>query len=130
MEVVKKKWYKTTGGVIAILAATATAITGIVYAVRRNREAEKPAASPSELTKAVVSAAEKLSQEESLTPNESLPPGKCDGPVRTDFDRLFNYVKCDGVWWTISKDKTKISAWKSLAENKTATNLLNNKYPN
>lgn len=63
--------------------------------------------------------------------------GKGCGVVKTTFDKDFDYVKCDGVWYTKSKPNA-VSAyakglykdWKSLAANKVATDRLNNRYPN
>ena len=60
--------------------------------------------------------------------SELYPPEEGCGMIVYSFDRTFNYVKCGEVWHVISKDMVKIPNWKPLS-NKTAINLLNNKYP-
>lgn len=59
------------------------------------------------------------------------------GDVKVSFDKDFDYVKCDGVWYTKSKinavspsAKGLYKEWKSLATNKIATERLSRRYPN
>jgi hypothetical protein len=125
MELTKgAKWYKTTGGKIGIAVGIAALVTGIVIAVKKYASV---AAIPSE--KKLNEAVDKIKEVIADMPDDDMPKGVC-GSIQKSFDRVFDYVKCDGVWWTISKDKIKIPEWKSLADNPTATKLLNNKYPN
>jgi hypothetical protein len=51
--------------------------------------------------------------------------------VRYDYDKTYNYKKCDGVWFTMKKNLMS-SKWASLADPKWATAVanLNAKYPN
>ena len=58
--------------------------------------------------------------------------GKGCGEVKTTFDRDFDYVKCDGVWYTKSKPSAKIvyKEWKSLKGNVVANERLDRRYPN
>lgn len=142
MELANVKWYKTTGGKIGIAIGVAVVIIGsalgIKYLVKKGAEKKddkqigdqttNPETSPTNTTPKTEPVKTEPTQNEK--PNPDLPNnGVGCGPVRTAFDRVFNYVKCGGVWYTISKDKIKIPSWKSLANNKTATDLLNNKYP-
>lgn len=57
------------------------------------------------------------------------------GDIKTNFDRDFDYVKCDNVWYTKSKSnpasayaKGLYKDWKSLASNSVATERLNRRY--
>lgn len=59
------------------------------------------------------------------------------GDVKTTYDKDFDYVKCDGVWYTKSKPNAispsargLYKEWKSLAGNKIATDRLSRRYPN
>lgn len=56
--------------------------------------------------------------------------GKCS-QVRYDFDKTYNYKKCDGVWFTMKKNLMS-NKWASLADPKWAGAVakLNAKYPN
>lgn len=56
--------------------------------------------------------------------------------LRTTYDRDFDYVKCDNIWYTKSKDnaaspyaKGLYKDWKSLANNAVATERLSRRYP-
>ena len=142
MELAKMKWYKTTGGKIGIVIGSLAVLTGVTLLVRhfikKGAEKKDDTKQIGDQTKTDTTTATTTQTTEpaktETTPNEKPNPdlpnnGVGCGPVRTAFDRVFNYVKCAGVWYTISKDKIKISKWKSLADNKTATDLLNNKYP-
>lgn len=132
MEITKAKWFKTTGGKVGIAIGIVAAAIGTVLLVKHFRK-------PKEETKKLPDTKSEENQtNQSATPEaktetpaaSDLPNGGVGcGPVRTGFDRAFNYVKCGNVWYTISKDKIKIPKWKSLADNKTASDLLNNKYP-
>jgi hypothetical protein len=73
-----------------------------------------------------------------IPPTESIikvanPSGTC-GIRRTDYDRDFDYIKCNGVWYTISKPNSSRGVvygdWLSLASNALATQRLNSRYPN
>lgn len=122
MEVpVKVQWFKTTNGKIGIVAGVITFITiGVVLLVKHLKKTEK--------VEKLTIHEEKIEEPPIVL---ELPNGGVDcGPIKTDFDRASNYVKCGDAWHIISKDKVKIPEWKSLADNKTATDLLNNKYPN
>ena len=61
-----------------------------------------------------------------LYDESNLPKGKCS-PVITNFGSALDYVKCDGAWFCTPRQGNV--DWKSLADNASATNLLNNKYP-
>ena len=126
--------YKTPAGKVGIVAGVLLFITGVILTVKHYTQPTQPAIddgtttseegttqTPAQTNSTVASPSD------SVTNTDSLPLGTC-GPLHTDFDRVYNYVKCDGVWWTISKDKVKIKEWTSLANNKTASDLLNNKY--
>lgn len=80
------------------------------------------------------------------TVNSALPSGTC-GTIKTDYDGDFDYVRCTPaqsnlqtfvplapVWYTRSKPtggKPNVyKTWVSLANNTTATQRLNAKYPN
>ena len=141
MEITKAKWFKTTGGKIGIAIGALALVTGVVLLVKHfNKKGEtKKDETKKDETKTEQGADPKTDTKTNPTGPFALPlPENADlpnagvgcGPVRTAFDRVYNYVKCGGVWYTISKDKIKIPKWKSLAGNKTATDLLNNKYPN
>ncbi len=57
--------------------------------------------------------------------------GKGCTDVRTTYDGNYDYVKCNGVWYTQSKPNPKtaskkIATWMSLGSNKVATTKLNN----
>ena len=51
--------------------------------------------------------------------------------VRYDFDKTYNYKKCDGVWFTMKKNLMS-GKWASLADPKWASAVakLDAKYPN
>lgn len=127
---VSTKWYKTTGGKIGIFLGVTALITGIVLAVKHftNSDPEKKSEEvENDLKEKVESSAKEIDKKEEVP----LPNGGVGcGPLRKNFDRVYDYVKCAGIWYTISKDRVKIPEWKSLSNNKTATDLLNNKYPN
>lgn len=131
---VEVKWYKTTGGKVGIVALIGLAATAIIVVIRANSKPKQQAEKMNEVINNLKDAADK-GELNTLTPHNydssELPQGgKGCGDVKGSFDRVYNYIKCDGTWWTISKDKVKIPTWKSLADNKTATDLLNSKYPN
>lgn len=113
------KWYNTTAGRVGIGLGVAGAVVGIVLLVKHFME-------PKVID--ITHLQDKKEPDKNPTHTDSLPTGKC-ADVKTGFDKSYNYVKCDGIWWTISKDRSKIPDWKSLADNKAATELLNNKYP-
>lgn len=127
---VATKWYATKGGKIGIFAGLTVLTVGTILLVRyfKNNSPEKKLAEMADKIKDQVEKDPELSK---TTENKAdLPNGGIGcGEVKTSFDRTYNYVKCDGVWYTISKDRSVIPTWKSLADNKTATDLLNNKYP-
>lgn len=142
MELAKVKWFKTTGGKIGIVIGTLAAVTGIVLLVNYVKNRNKPNDSANETKPGQTTDQNKTETTTTTTTptdpkTQPVETAKSDlpnngvgcGPIRTAFDRVYNYVKCGNIWYTISKDKIKIPNWKSLAENKTATNLLNNKYP-
>lgn len=130
MSVESPKWHKTTGGKILIITGIAAVITGIVIAVKKFTDASEP--SPEKIQEIKDKIKDAISSKpvdsEKNEPTDLPNGGAGCGPVQKAFDRTFDYVKCDGVWWTRSKDRVKIPEWKSLADNKTATDLLNNKY--
>lgn len=60
--------------------------------------------------------------------------GGCSSP-QLNYDGNYDYVKCDGVWYTQSKPNPKtsggnIATWKSLKDNTIATEKLDSRYPN
>lgn len=135
MELAKVKWFRTTGGKIGIVVGALALVTGVVLLVKHftKKPTEEDKKLPPDETKTDTTTKPAETKTE-VTPNEKTNPdlpnnGVGCSAVRTAFDRVYNYVKCAGVWYTISKDKIKIPKWKSLADNKTATDLLNNKYP-
>ena len=128
MEIAKQSWYKTTGGKVGIAIGAVVVLVGGFLAFKYfTKEDKKKTESDTKKDEGV-----KLPPQKDVTPpsSEGLPLGAKIGDLKTDFDRTYNYIKANGIWYTISKDKVKIPAWKSLADNKTATDLLNNKYPN
>jgi hypothetical protein len=57
-------------------------------------------------------------------------------PVRDTFDTSFSYVKCNGVWYVISKESpanestgAKFKDW-TVVESEVTIKLLNSRYPN
>lgn len=73
------------------------------------------------------------SQVDTTLPNH----GEGCSPLRDKFDGNFNYIKCKGNWYTISKlhpknssTKGKVPNWKDISGNKAATDKLNKAYPN
>lgn len=144
MELAKVKWFKTTGGKIGIVIGSLAVLTGVTLLVRHfvKKGAEKKDDKVGDQTKTDTTTTTTTTDstktepaKTETTPNEKPNPdlpnnGAGCGPIRKAFDRVYDYVKCNNVWYTISKDKIKISKWKSLADNKTASDLLNNKYPN
>lgn len=68
-----------------------------------------------------------------VKPGSGLPAPSC-GTIKTNYDGDFDYVKCSGVWYTKSKPAggrpNVYPNWVSLANNATATQRLNTKYPN
>lgn len=126
MSVANVKWYKTTGGKVLMVLGITAAVTGIVVAINKFKKAQEPTKKDiEEAVKRVEEATKPLTEPK----YDNLPKGGLSEDVKTDFDRVYNYIKVSGSWWTISKDKVKIPEWKSLADNKAATDLLNNKYP-
>ena len=120
------KWYKTTGGKVGIVLAITALVTGTILLISKfNKSSEPTKKKLDEAVKKVEEATKPLTEK-----HENLPPGGKVEDIKTDFDRIFNYIKVAGIWWTVSKDKIKIPEWKSLASNKAATDLLNNKYQN
>ena len=119
------KWYKTTSGKIGIFVLVAATLTGIGYLIANSIRKPKQVPSLPDNTPTPEQAV-RTDYVSAELPNM----GKGCGTVKTSFDKAFDYVKCDGVWWTISKDRKTIPNWKSLEGNKIATDLLNNKYTN
>ena len=70
--------------------------------------------------------------------NSSLPNGGSGcAVIRSAFDRNYDYVRCASVWYTKSKEnpatpaiKGTIPNWKSLSENKPASDRLTVAFPN
>lgn len=61
--------------------------------------------------------------------------GKGCGDVKTTYDGNYDYVRCNGIWYTQSKpnpkiESKKIATWISLGSNKIAMSKLNSRYPN
>ncbi len=128
--VTKSAWYKTTKGKWGIVIGLAAIVTTAVVLIIKNtnkvinapsgsKKKEQPPAAQAE--NVVVDLPNNIYNAENLPGNGA----KC-GTVITGFGTTSDYVKCDGTWYTTVK---KGIAWKSLADNKTAVELLNNKYP-
>jgi len=143
MELTKAKWFKTTGGKIGIVVGALALITGVTLVVRHFvKKGDEKKLPPADETKTETTTPATSATTTTTTPTTTEKPanqqvasdlpngGAGCGPIRKAFDRVYDYVKCNNVWYTISKDKIKIPKWKSLADNKTASDLLNNKYPN
>lgn len=67
------------------------------------------------------------------TPTDAV---KCSSVI-TDFDKDFDYIKCDMIWYTRSKKNAKTISnrdlypnWTSLRNNNKAIDILNKRYPN
>ncbi len=126
------KWYSTTGGKIGIFLGLGALITGVVLLVRKKLSKSESTISMDTTTPDRIvdqAEAEKPNNTQIAYAENDLPnQGVGCGDVKTTFDKAYDYVFCNGAWWTISKDKSKIPAWKNLSDNQVATNLLNNKY--
>lgn len=79
-----------------------------------------------------------LKEDESqIIDKDSLPnKGVNCGDVKTTYDKDFDYVKCDSIWYAKSKpNAVSVTAkglykdWNSLANNAIATDRLNRRYP-
>ena len=135
------KWYKTPGGKIALGVAIVGVLTGIGFAVKHFFfDKQAPTLPPAKTDTTDINTSSPAQVVKTDYVATELPNlGKGCGTVKKDFDKAYNYVKCDGVWWVASKNGTPITAkwaetadksgvWVSIAKNKTATDLLDNKY--
>ena len=134
--ILKNKWYNTTGGKIGIVLGVATLALGTYFGVKHFRKPKIdldtiPDNSQKTINNKPASAPASSASGQKTYSTDQLPNGGggC-GDVKNTFDKVYDYVKCNGDWWTISKDTAngKIKTWTSLANNKTATDLLNNRY--
>jgi hypothetical protein len=100
-----------------IIIAVVVIATFAIIKLRSNDEQEDASSGPS-FTPPI--------KQPRIYDSSNLPKGVC-GKVITNFGNLLDYVKCDGVWYATQREGN--IEWKSLADNSTAMNLLNNKYP-
>lgn len=130
-----------TGTKVAIGVGAVIVIGGAITAyIFLNKKAPLQVAEPSkpsdiqvtggspETTSAIADAIKKGD----IVVGDESPKGtsKCSA-IRNDFDSIYSYKKCDGVWFT--KKKASTSGWVSLADVikwAPAIKKLNAKYPN
>ncbi len=112
-EPVQISWHKTTTGKVVLIALTLAAISGAVYLYVRSKANKKE----EEVIAPVVGKEVKLPFD-----------GVGCGPVVSNFDHLFDYVKCGEEWFLISKDKNKIADWTPINKDSPINGLLNSKY--
>jgi len=134
--ILKGKWHTTTAGRVGIVLGVAALALGTYLGIKHFRKPKinldtTPDNSQKTITNTPAAAPAKPQSASKTYTADQLPNGGngC-ADVKTTFDKVYDYVKCNGDWWTISKDAAngKIKTWTSLANNKTATDLLNNRY--
>lgn len=135
--ITKGKWYSSTAGKVGIVLGIAVVAIGTYFGIQHFRkpkeETKIPDAGAKTETKPNSSATAKPNNpvaSKEYTPDQLPNKGVGCGDVKSTFDKVYDYVKCNSDWWTISKDTAngKIKTWTSLASNKTATDLLNNRF--
>lgn len=136
---VKLGWWasRSTGTkVLLVVLGVGIVIGGSVLAYNHfNKQDESPKTPPStpESKPEVDAVGDKKEKKDLYTlPNKGI--GCSD--VITNHDGNFDYVKCNKVWWIISKEnpsneetKGKHPDWTSLESNEVLTKLLNTRYP-
>lgn len=152
MEGAKLGWFasKSTGVKVGLILAAVTVVGAIGYGVYHFAFKDK-AIDPAKKDETKTTTDEKAIVDTKIPPTEThveqphlgtpdlTLPNKgvgCSSPVTT-YDRDYDYVKCNGIWWTRSKAapatpaaKGKYPNWVSLEKNEVATKLLNTRYPN
>lgn len=137
----------TTKGLLIV--GTLATISAIVYfSTRKKEDLSKNHLDLKSLTKIDDEDTSKNKEEQvnNTSPNVSKPQvdkstlpngGVGCGEVKFSFDRDFDYVKCDGIWYTKSKAnaaspsaKDRFKEWTSLSGNKVASERLSRRYPN
>src|SRR4051812_33666720 len=111
MEAPKVKWFKTTGGKVGIVLGSIAAVIGTVLLVKHFRKPkdQSTTTTTSDSSKQItdqpkndqVAAANNTSTTTApVNNNTSAPAGDLPnggvgcGPIRTAFDRIYNYIKC------------------------------------
>lgn len=146
------KWYKTKKGkiIIGVAVAAIAAITTTIIVLNNKKKKEQKKLDDGQskqdgINTTTNAGANPQTQTPSSTPKKSdntapkskeyskseLPNnGVGCGDVKTNFDRQYDYVKCNGDWYAISKDRTngKLPAWTSLTGKPNAISLLDNKF--
>lgn len=148
-----KEWWggqSKTAKTLYIVGTIATIGTIIYFATRKKGDDKKTSSDnkasqdiPDNTTTTETSGGDKgasttnTTTTETTTSKSDLPNGGVGcGSVITNYDRDFDYVKCNDVWYTKSKANAAspyarglYKDWKSLEGNKVATERLNRKYP-
>jgi len=153
-----KKWWggQSKTAKTLYIVGTLAVIAGVVYFATRKKgkdtsnkndggvtdipkeEGIKTPEASSSKTTSSTGTPEKKPQQNTFSDKSSLPNGGVGcGDVKTTYDRDFDYVKCNGVWFTKSKPNAAspyarglYKEWKSLATNQVASERLNRRYPN
>lgn len=129
-----EKWHNTKKGKTVIIAGTILAIAAVgAYFYFKSKKADPILKDDAPATPEATTYEQKSSEPSQIP--ESIPNvydetnlpnnGKGCGEVIKSFGSMVDYVKCDGVWYSTGKKNVK---WTSLAGNKTAIELLDNKY--
>lgn len=138
---IKEWWINQSKGAKAlyIIGGIGLIATGVYFATRKKED------DSSKKTPTTDSKTQELSEQTS--PNQDIQPvidvttlpnkGVGCGSVKMTYDRDFDYVKCDGIWYTKSKPnaasqfaKGLYKDWTSLKDNSVATERLERRYPN
>lgn len=122
----KAKWHKSKGAkiLIGLVITTGIVVTYLLLRKKPQLEVKKFVDDKKSETENGIKETPKYSASE-------LPNGGADcGELKTTFDKLYDYIKCKGDWFAVSKDRVngKLKEWTSLASNKPASDLLNEKY--
>ncbi len=135
-------WASKSTGTKWFLAITGIAIiVGGGYLIstqfRRQEEPEKEKVNVPDESKDNSTVVPEEKKEEKKTELYTLPnKGIGCSDIIDNFDSNFSYVKCNGIWWTKSKEnpsnvetKGKYPEWTSLETNEVQSKLLNTRYP-
>ena len=127
-QILKPKCYKTTLGKVGIFVGIAAIVT--ISAILISKSKKKSNIAVPDVKKDDVKQTDAKIENSQNSTVGNMPYGVCEQPI-LNHDKVYNYVRCNGIWHTISKDTIngKIKQWTSLENNKTATTLLNEKYP-
>jgi len=113
-EVLTPSWHKTTTGKVALALLTLGVLSvGLFLYIRSNKEEE-----------VLVASIVPVQKKEAKLPFDGT---GCETIV-TNFDHLFDYVKCGEGWFLISKDKVKVPEWTPINDGSPIIQLLNSKH--